>query len=98
MPLVQKVWERYSKKFSRDELDILFKESLIRKPLYHKTQLLKIHWVKQIKSAPITFVMQVNQAKWFGPSQLSYFENILRKKYDLRGVPIKFIVRGKDNE
>ena len=98
MPLVQKVWERYSTKFSRDELDILFKEALIRRPLYHKTQLLKIHWIKQIKTAPITFVMQVNQAKWFGPSQLSYFENILRKKYDLRGVPIKFVVRGKDKD
>jgi len=95
IPLVQKVWERYSMKFSDDELDRLFKEALLKKSLYHKTQRLRVNSVKQVKTAPITLLMIVNYPEWFGPSQLAFFENILRKKYDLQGVPVRFIVRAK---
>jgi len=35
----------------------------------------------------------VNESEWFGPSELAFFENILRREYDLEGVPVKFVVR-----
>jgi len=95
MPLVHKIWERYSKEFSDEELNLLFKDALRTKPLYHKTVLLRIYSVKQVRTSPITLRLVVNQAHWFGPSQLAFFENILRKKFDLIGVPIRFIVRSK---
>ncbi len=41
------------------------------------------------------FVIIVNEPIWFGQSQLAFFENILRKNYDLVGVPVKFIPRKK---
>lgn len=93
MAVVQEVWERHTQKFSNDDLTFLFQEALRNKPLYHKTELLKLFRVRQVKTAPLTFLLIVNQPMWFGESQLGFFENLMRKAYDLRGVPIVFIPR-----
>jgi len=93
LPLVDKVWQRHSQKFSDIELTDLFKSALNRTPLYHKTCLLMLFNARQISSVPITILLKVNESKWFEQSQLSFFENILRSKYDLRGVPVVFITR-----
>ena len=95
LPLVTKVWERYKQKFSDQDLTELFKNALTKTPLYHKTSQLLLRRAKQITSAPPMFVLIVNEPIWFGQSQLAFFENIMRKKYDLVGVPVKFIPRKK---
>lgn len=95
LPVVKEVWERHSQQFDQNTLTQLFKEASIRRPLYHKKQLLIFHSAHQISTAPITIVLHVNMISWFGQSQLAYFEKTLRQKYDLRGVPIKFIVRAR---
>lgn len=95
MSKIQKVCKRYSQRFSDDDLSLLFKEALVRRPLYRNTNPLRVLRVRQIATAPITLLIIANEPKWFGPSQLTYFENQLRRQYDLRGVPIKFIVRKK---
>ena len=92
---VDKVWQRYSQRFTNEELTFLFKDALARKPLFHKTMRLAIRAVKQLATAPITLLIIANVPEWFGPSQLSFFDNWMRKNYDLKGVPIKFIVRKK---
>lgn len=93
MALVKKVWERHSQELPDDELHMLFKEALRKKPLMHKSQPLEIHRARQIKNAPITILLEVNVPQWFGDSQLGYFDNVLRDTYDLQGVPIKFVLR-----
>lgn len=93
IPLIHEVWERYSKKLDDAELNRLFISSLQKKPLFHKSQKLQVHEVKQIGTAPPTIFMKVNDPKWFGSSQLGFFENILRSEYDMQGVPVKFVVR-----
>ncbi len=93
LPTVKEVWERYSRKFNQNELTQLFKEASVRRPLYHNKNLLMFFSAHQINTAPITIVMHVNQPTWFGQSQLAYFEKVLRQEYDLRGVPVKFIVQ-----
>ena len=93
IPLVTEVWKRYTQQFAASDLTVRFQEALTRRPLYHKTQLLKIFRVRQVKEAPITLLMIVNVPGWFGPSQLGFLDNILRKAYELKGVPIKYIPR-----
>ena len=96
--LLQKVNEvcmRYMQRFSDEELFTLFKEALIKKPLYRSQQRLIIYHVKQIKTGPITIELTVGEPRWFGPSQLGFLDNILRKHADLKGVPIKFVLRKK---
>lgn len=93
MPLVHEVWARHNQQISDHDLTILCQEALASKPLYHKTLLLKVFRVRQVKSAPVTLLMIVNQPRWFQDSQLGYFDNVLRKKFNLKGAPIKFITR-----
>jgi GTP-binding protein len=95
LPLVAEVWDRYSRQFNQNELTQLFKEASVRRPLYHKKQLLMFHSAHQVASSPITIALHVNMPLWFGESQLAYYENVLRQKYDLRGAPVKFVVRSR---
>ena len=93
IPLVTEVYKRYTQQFAASELTVLVQEALTRRPLYHKTQLLKVFRVRQVKEAPITLLMIVNVPIWFGPSQLGFLDKIMRKHYELKGVPIKYIPR-----
>ena len=95
LPAVKELWERHSRQFNQNELTQLFKEASVKRPQYHNKNLLIFHSAHQVSSAPITIVMHVNVPLWFGESQLAFYEKTLRQKYDLRGVPIKFIVRSR---
>lgn len=93
LPLIKKVWERYRQVIPDEDINRLLVSSLQRKPLRHKGELLHVHRAYQLASAPMTIGLEVNKPDWFGPSQLAFFENIMRAEYDLIGVPVKFIVR-----
>jgi GTP-binding protein len=95
LPAVKQLWDRYSQQIDQNALTQLFKEASIRKPLYHNKQLLLLHSAHQVGNAPLTIVLHVNVPLWFGQSQLAFYEKILRQKYDLRGTPVKFIVRSR---
>lgn len=97
LPVVKELWERHSQQFDQNTLTQLFKEASIQRPLYHNKKLLVFYSAHQLSTAPITILMKVNEPLWFGQSQLAYFEKVLRKKFDLRGVPIKFIVRSRSH-
>ncbi|MGC2310513.1 MAG: ribosome biogenesis GTPase Der [Candidatus Babeliaceae bacterium] len=93
LPLIKEVWERYSQKFSDEEINRVVISALQKKPLFHIQEYLRLYRAFQLSTAPITIGMEVNEPDWFGPSQLGFFENVLRKHFDLKGVPIKFVVR-----
>lgn len=93
LPLIQQVRDRYNQTFSDHKLTTVVKEALHRTPLYVSGELLQVKNVKQISTAPITLMLKVNNPKWFGPSQLAFFENVLRAQFDLIGVPVMFVVR-----
>ncbi|KIX85706.1 hypothetical protein J120_02145 [candidate division TM6 bacterium JCVI TM6SC1] len=93
MPAIQEILTRNVQQFTHTELTQLFKDALARKPLFHKTNRLSISRVKQVAKSPLTFVLFVNQPEWFGPSQLAFFENTFRASYDLKSIPVRFLVR-----
>lgn len=93
--LVQKVWELYAQRFSDEELTMICKEALDKKPLYRNQQRLILHKVKQVATAPITLVFHVNQPLWFGDSQRAFFERILRKAFSLQGTSLRFVFHKK---
>lgn len=95
LPTVADVWERHSRQFNQNELTQLFKDASVKKPLYNNKQLLIFYSAHQVATAPITIALHVNRPLWFGDSQLAYYENVLRQKYDLRGAPVKFVVRSR---
>ncbi len=90
---IDKVCARYKTKFSDQELTILFKEALMKKPLYRQGQLLRLYRVRQIRTAPITIELTVTHTPFWGPTQFGFLERMLRKAYDLKSVPVKFVAR-----
>ena len=95
LPRVRELYDRYTQRFTDEELTLICKEALQRKPMYHNKQRLEVKWAKQVKTGPIAIVFKVNVHQWFGPSQLMFFDNILRKHFDLIGVPLILIPRRK---
>jgi GTP-binding protein len=93
LPLIEKVWERYQFHLSMSEVTQLFKGALEKTPLIRNQQKLKVFSAKQVATNPPTIRLNVNEPKWFETSQLGFFENLLRKNYDLKGVPVKFLLR-----
>ncbi len=93
VPMIDALWKRHSQEIPSDELTSLLRTWLERKPLYKNQQLLKLFNATQIKSAPLTILLRVSYAPLFQDSQCAFFERILRNKYDLRGVPVRFIIR-----
>lgn len=93
LPLIKQVYERANQTFNDDELTMLFKEALRKKPLYHQQMVIHVKRVKQIATNPVTIVLISETPDWFGPSQLGFFDNIMRARYDLLGVPVKFLTR-----
>lgn len=93
LPLVEKVWTRANQKFDSVDLSSLLKVELQRTPLYRSQNRLILYRAQQVKSNPITIVLYVNNPEWFESSQLAFFENVMRKAYDLKSVPVLFMVR-----
>jgi GTPase len=95
LPLVEKVWERYSQEFNGLEMYETFQHELKKRPLHRNRMPLLVKSVEQVKTAPPTVMLKVNESAWFGPSQIAFFENNLRKIYDLKSVPVQFLIRKK---
>jgi len=95
LPLVNTIWERYLIKFSSDKLTQLFKQALIRRPMYKQEHQLKLRDARQIKTGPPTIALHVNFPQFFGVRELAYFDRVLRREHDLKSVPIKFVIDKK---
>ena len=90
---IQGVWKRCNQVFDNVQLNETIKSELDKIHLYHSEQQLKVNKIKHAQDAQKpTFVLHVNIPRWFGPSELSCIENLLRKNYDLSGCPVEFIV------
>lgn len=93
LPLVDSVIKRYKQRISSDELTLLFREWLVKTPLYKQEQRLIVRRIEQVKSSPPTIVIHSNQHRMFSTSHFNFFDNRLRKEFKLGGVPIKFFAR-----
>ena len=93
LPLVQEVWQRYTMRIPDIELNDLFRTALESKPLFRNERKLVLRKARQILTAPITIELYVTEPHFFGPSQLAFFENLLRSRYNLRSVPVKLVAR-----
>jgi len=93
LPLVTQIWERYNQTIDDDELNQLLKSKVDEKPLYYKTMLVHLYRAWQIKSKPPTIALCVNMPEWIQTREKGFFENVLRKKYNFKSVPIVFATR-----
>ena len=95
LPMVETVWERYEQKFTDIFLTDLFKEALLKAPLYKNGKILTFYKAVQTSSAPIRIDLVVRNPELFGQNQTSFYENVLRKAVNLKSVPVIFNLRTK---
>lgn len=93
LPLIQKVAERHNKEFPDDELSMLFKEFIQIRPIYRQGIMLGVRRVQQINHRPMTFAIYTNTPRLYLKAHENFFDNQMRKKFVLTGVPIKFVFR-----
>jgi GTP-binding protein len=93
LSLIKGVADRYRQQFEPEDLSAIFREALSRRQLYYQGNKLVVYKAKQVKTAPITIVLFVNDTLFFGKSQLAYLDSALRKAHNLEGVPVRFLVR-----
>lgn len=96
LPLVKTVWQRYSQWFDQEELFAVLMAAMEKKTLHKSENRLILYKLKQINTAPITILLTVNEPKWFDDSHTRFFENIIRKHFQLQGVPLVFGYRKKN--
>lgn len=62
-----------------------------------KGRRVKVRYMTQPKARPPTFALFGNQLAGLPESYLRYLTNELRKGFGLKGVPIRFVLRGSKN-
>ena len=95
LPLVQKVWDRFSIRFSERYLTDIFMEALKKNPLYKIGKRLNFYKARQVGGAPLRIELVVSNKPLFEDHHLAYFENILRKHQNLKSVPVFFYLTEK---
>ncbi len=57
----------------------------------------KLYYATQVKTGPPSFVLFTNLRTGIHFSYRRYLENVLRERFDLAGVPVKVIIKGRDS-
>lgn len=66
-------------------------------PLLHAGRRVRIKFMNQLKTKPPTFQLFTNRPDKISQSYITYLTNSLRSKFDLDGVPIRFVMKKIDN-
>ncbi len=78
--------------------DLLAQAILRVQPPTDKGKRLKIFYMTQVSVKPPTFVFFVNSKELFHFSYQRYLENRIRDAFGLRGTPIRFIIRERNDK
>lgn len=95
LPAVQKVWEKFSIRFSDRYLTDLFMDALVKTPLYKNGQRLTFHKAHQVGSAPLRIELILRNTEIYEENHRAFFENVLRKAQDMKSLPMFFYAKAK---
>ena len=90
-----RAWNRHT---STADLNRFLQAALTRHPPPAvKGRRVRIRYATQPKTRPPTFALFGNQLKSLPDAYLRYLKNALRRKFDLGGAPIRFVMRESKN-
>lgn len=99
MQLAEEVYQNSSRRITTGLLNNILHDAILNfEPPSKGTTKTKIKYITQTSVCPPTFVLFVNDAKLINFSYRRYLENRFRERLDLRGTPIRFIIKGKGEE
>lgn len=94
--IIEEVYKNLNTKINTNKLNNYLQELMVKTPPpLSKGKETKIYYISQTNISPPTFVMFTNRTKGFPDHYKSFLENRFREKYDLEGVPIRFIFRSR---
>lgn len=96
LALARELAQRASARIPTAELNRVLARAVESRSPGSRGQRVKIHYATQAETAPPTFVLFVNDARLVGKDYLRYLENRLRELTPLAEVPLRFVVRDKD--
>lgn len=92
--MIKNIDENCKKRITTGKLnEILSYATMKVAPPTDKGKRLKIFYMTQVSIKPPTFVCFVNDQKLFHFSYQRYIENQIRENFDLKGTPIKLLIR-----
>ncbi|WP_105956076.1 ribosome biogenesis GTPase Der [Apilactobacillus quenuiae] len=92
--LIKKVNENHSKRISSSNLNDVIMDAIAMTPTPSiKGRKLRIYYATQIRTAPPTIVIFVNDEELMHFSYERYLDNQIRTHFDFSGTPIKLITR-----
>lgn len=98
-PLAKKVYGNCNRKIETSLLNQLTREIVTyNPPSRDKGRNLKIYYVTQIRQAPPTFALFVNDDKLMHFSYKRHIENKYREAFDFMGTPIRIVLRNKKGD
>lgn len=98
MPAVRKVHEIWNRRVPTAALNRWLEDVMSRNPPpADKGRRVKIRYASQVKSRPPTFVFFVNRPEAVPQSYLRFLSNDLRNAFDLPAVPLRVLMRKRDN-
>ncbi|MDD5259551.1 MAG: ribosome biogenesis GTPase Der [bacterium] len=93
IPEIVGLTARYKTKIEKKDLQEILFDAQSRFPVGHiKGRIMRVHSLEQIDSSPPVFRVLANEVEEFPKNYLRYLENRIREKYELDGVPMKFIL------
>ncbi len=96
-PVVNEVFEAYSKKVQTSVLnDVIADAFAMSPPKTHRGGIIKAYYATQVSTKPPSFILFVNDTEWMHFSYERYLKNQLRQAFGFKGTPIKLILRKRD--
>ncbi len=98
MPAVRKVYDIWNRRVPTAALNRWLEDVISRNPPpADKGRRVKIRYASQVKTRPPTFVFFVNRPEAVPQSYLRFLANDLRNAFDLPAVPLRVLMRKRDN-
>ncbi len=96
-PLIQEVVQQNNMRVTTGALNDIINEATLKvQPPSDKGKRLKIYYGTQVSTKPPTFVIFVNDKQLAHFSYIRYLENQIRGAFEMKGTPVRFIIREKN--
>ncbi|MCI9625203.1 MAG: ribosome biogenesis GTPase Der [Clostridia bacterium] len=96
-PLIQEVVQQNNMRVTTGALNDIINEATLKvQPPSDKGKRLKIYYGTQVSTKPPTFVIFVNDKQLAHFSYIRYLENQIRSAFEMKGTPVRFIIREKN--
>ena len=96
LPLVEQVYEEYSRSITTSSLNECFERAIQKNPMSsYRGKFMKLYYAAQVKKRPPTFKCFMNYPDGIHFSYRRYLINTLRKKFGFVGTPVRLVLAGK---